>query len=314
MHLKDDPRTVADSEQDLATGQPPNRHYPIEPERLQVFRTDADIPKDELNTSIDRHFVAAAQVLPPRAGGFEAWRTSLREELRRVTFRCFPERIPAARLIAQIQPDDARLESEPGIEVGLKLITASKPATEVKRVLLIVRNPESTASIPDWLQRVQEVGDEMYLCAPRGVDRTRWTRKNPPNYVERAHVLLGRTVDTGRVWDIAATAQYLHAKDAGKVPVYVLGEGPAGVLAAYAALWEPQIAGAILNKPPLGHMEPDAPALLNVIRVCDIPDVLGMLAPRPLVIYSDRAGTLEKVAAIYATAGEPRKFTSGPTK
>ncbi len=314
MHLKDDPRIVADSEQDLATSQPPNRQYPIEPERLRVFPTGADIPKDELNTSIDRHFVAAAQVSPPRAGGFEAWRTSLRGELRRVTFRCFPERIPAARLIAQNQPDDARLESEPGIEVGLKRVTALKPAGEVKRVLLIVRNPESTASIPDWLQRVQEVGDELHLCAPRGVDRTRWTRKNPPNYVERAHVLLGRTADTGRVWDIAATAQYLHAKRAGKVPVYVLGEGPAAVLAAYAALWEPQIAGAILNKPPLGHMEADAPALLNVLRVCDITDVLGMLAPRPLVIYSDRAGTLEKVAAIYATAGEPRKFTSNPLR
>ncbi|MGO9112616.1 MAG: alpha/beta hydrolase family protein [Thermoguttaceae bacterium] len=314
MHLKDDPRIVADSEQDLATGQPPNRQYPIEPERLRVFPTGADIPKDELNTSIDRHFVAAAQVSPPRAGGFEAWRTSLREELRRVTFRCFPERIPVARLIEQIQPSDARLESEPGIEVGLRRVTACKPAGTVKRVLLIVRNSESTASLPDWLQRVQEVGDEIYLCAPRGVDRTRWTRKNPPNYVERAHVLLGRTVDTGRVWDIAATARYLHAKEAGKVPVYVLGEGPAGVLAAYAALWEPQIAGAILNKPPLGHMEADAPALLNVLRVCDVPDVLGMLAPHPLVIYSDRAGTLEKVAAIYATAGEPRRFTSGPTE
>ncbi len=127
-------------------------------------------------------------------------------------------------------------------------------------------------------------------------------------------MLLGRTADTGRVWDIAATAQYLHAKRAGNVPVYVLGEGPAAVLAAYAALWEPQIAGAILNKPPLGHMEADAPALLNVLRVCDIPDVLGMLAPRSLVVYSDRAATLEKVAAIYATAGEPRKFTIRPTK
>jgi hypothetical protein len=81
------------------------------------------------------------------------------------------------------------------------------------------------------------------------------------------------------------------------------------VLAAYAALWEPRIGGVILNKPPLGHMEADAPALLNVLRVCDIPDVLGMLAPRRLVIYSDRSGDLEKVAAIYKAAGEPRQFT-----
>jgi dienelactone hydrolase len=312
MHLKDDPRIVTDSERDLVTGRSPDEHYPIEPSRLRVFPTDSDIPKDELNTSIDRHLVAVAAVSPPRPGGFATWRTSLWDELRRVTFRCFPERIPPARLIEQVQADDARLESEPGIEVGLKRVTVFKPAGPVKRILLVVRNPDSTSSITDWLHQVHEVGDEMYLCAPRGVDRTRWTRKNPPNYVERAHVLLGRTVDAGRVWDVAATAQYLHASHAGKTPVYVLGEGPAGVLAAYAALWEPQIAGVILNNPPLGHMEADAPALLNVLRVCDIPDVLGMLAPRPLVIYSNRSGDLGKVAAIYNAAGEPRRLTIAP--
>jgi hypothetical protein len=313
MHLKDDPRIVADSEQNLITGRPPDRHYPIAPERLQVFRSDSDIPKDEWNTTIDRHFVAAAEAPPPRAGGFQTWRTSLRDELRRVTFRYFPDRIPPARLIEQSQPDDARLESEPGIEVGLTRVSVFKPAGAVKRILLVVLNPESTSSVSNWLHQVHEVGDEMYLCAPRGVDGTRWTRKNPPNYVERAHVLLGRTVDTGRVWDVAATAQYLHAKHSGKTPVYVLGEGPARVLAAYAALWEPQIAGVIVNRPPLGHMEADAPSLLNVLRVCDIPDVLGMLAPRPLVVYSDRSQELDKVTAIYKAAGEPRKFTSART-
>ncbi|MGA2032032.1 MAG: hypothetical protein ABSG68_07245, partial [Thermoguttaceae bacterium] len=278
---------------------------------LRVFPKDSDIPRDELNTTIDRHFVAVAQVAPPRAGGFEAWRTTLEEELRRVTFRCFPARIPAARLIEQVQPDDARLESEAGIEVGLKRVVTFQPG-QAKRILLVVQNPESTPPTADWLQRVREVGDEVYLCAPRGVGRTRWTRKDPPNYVARAHLLLGRTVDAGRVWDVAAAARYLHAGHSGKIPVYVLGEGPAAVLAAYAALWEPEIAGVILSKPPLGHMEADAPALLNVLRVCDIPDVLGMLAPRPLVICAERSEALDKVAASYAAAGEPRKFTCKP--
>jgi len=159
------------------------------------------------------------------------------------------------------------------------------------------------------LQRVQEVGDEVCLCAPRGVDRTRWTRKNPPNYVERSHVLLGRTVDAGRVWDVAAVARYLYGKHGCKRPVYVLGEGPAGVLAAYAALWEPEIAGAILNKPPLSHMEADAPALLNVLRVCDIPEVLGMLAPRPVVVYAAPSPSLDKTAAIFQAAGAAGKFS-----
>ena len=175
-----------------------------------------------------------------------------------MTFRYFPPRIPAARLIEQLQAGDARLETEPGIEVGLKRIAVGKLPAAPKRILLVVRNAGARrTTLPIGCARIRGAGDDIYLLAPRGVDRTRWTRKNPPNYVERAHALLGRTVDTGRVWDVAATARYLDAARGGKAPVYVVGEGPAGVLAAYAALWEPEIAGAILNGPPLGHMEPE---------------------------------------------------------
>jgi dienelactone hydrolase len=309
MHLKDDPRIVADSEADLVAVQGDEKRYPIEPAKLQVFPKDSDFPKDELNTTIDRHFVPMAQVLPPRQGEFDAWRTRLRDELLRVTFRGLPARVPPAKLIEQVRADDARLESEPGIEVGMECVAAMKSAKEIKRVLLVVRNPESKPPAAEWLRSVQETGDEVYLCAPRGVDRTRWTRKNPPNYVERSLVLLGRTVDAGRVWDVAAVARYLYGKHGRKTPVYVLGEGPAGVLAAYAALWEPEIAGAILNRPPLSHMQADAPALLNVLRVCDIPEVLGMLAPRPVVVYAAPSPSLDKTAAIYQAAGAAGKFT-----
>ena len=38
------------------------------------------------------------------------------------------------------------------------------------------------------------------------------------------------------------------------------------------------------SRPPRSHSEDGAPPLLNVLRVCDIPDVLGMLSPRPLRI------------------------------
>ena len=309
MHLKDDPRIVTDSEADLVAVQGEEKRYPIEPAKLRVFPKDSDLPKDELNTTIDQYFVPMAQVLPPRQGEFDAWRTRLRDELLRVTFCGLPARVPLAKLVDQVQAGGARLESEPGIEVGIECVAAMKSAKEIKRVLLVVRNPESKPPAAEWLRSVQETGDEVYLCAPRGVDRTRWTRKNPPNYVERSHVLLGRTVDAGRVWDVAAVARYLYGKHGCKTPVYVLGEGPAGVLAAYAALWEPEIAGAILNKPPLSHMEADAPALLNVLRVCDIPEVLGMLAPRPVVVYAAPSPLLDKTAAIFQAAGAAGKFS-----
>ncbi|TKJ36494.1 MAG: hypothetical protein CEE38_11825 [Planctomycetes bacterium B3_Pla] len=308
MHLKNDPSVVADSEVDLVTGTGNNRQHPIDIERLRVFPEDSDIPKDELNTTIDRHFVPVAEVNPPQKGEYESWKVALLAELRRVTFQCFPKRIPPAKLLEQVRPDDARLESEPGIEIRLQRSDESNSNVNPRRVLMVVRNADSTGRSSDWLRRVSESGDHVYVCSPRGVNQTRWTRKDPPNYVERSHVLLGRTVDTGRVWDIIAAARYLRGKYGEDVPVHVLGEGAAGVLAAYAALWEPDISGVMLNEPPLSHMDDESPQFLNVLRVCDVPDVLGMLAPRELTMYGKRADLLDKVAEIYAAAGASAKF------
>jgi hypothetical protein len=145
----------------------------------------------------------------------------------------------------------------------------------------------------------------LFLLEPRGVGATRWTKKNPPNYVERSHVLLGRTVDAGRVWDIAATARYLRQKT--ELPVAVAAQAGMADLAAYAALLETDISTIILQNPVPSHMNTNAPALLNVLRVCDVPEVLGMLAPRPLTIQGDKA-SWKKVAEIYAAAGAANRL------
>ncbi len=307
-HLKNDARVVTDSEVDLITGPRKQRKHPIDPARLRVFPKDSDIPKDELNTTIDRHFVPQAQVAPPRKGRFKAWKTRLLAELRRVTFGCFPERIPPAKPVKEGAAGEWLIATEPGIRIPLRRAAGVKAKEAAKRVLLVVRGSGSKDEVPRWVRAIAEAGETVYLCAPRGVGPTRWTRKNPPNYVERSHVLLGRTADTGRVWDVAAAARHLHAKHGGKAAVHVLGEGAAGVLAAYAALWEPDVAGAILKDPPMDHMLDEAPQFLNVLRVCNVPDVLGMLAPRPLTVHGGDGEAMKKVAAIYASAGEPATF------
>ena len=176
-------------------------------------------------------------------------------------------------------------------------------------LLVAAKDGETPAAQP--LHDLRQPGDVVYRCDPRGIGPTRWTRKNPPNYVERSHVLLGRTVDTGRVWDVIAAARYLAAKHEGKVPVWVAGEGAGGVLAAYAALWEPEIAGVVAVGPPLTHMAPDAPPLLNVLRVCDIPDVLGMLAPRPLILSGVDPQVVGTTVAAYGAAGASDQLTIG---
>ena len=304
MHLKNDPRVVNDSEVDLVTGPEDKRQYPIAAEKLRVFPQDSDIPKDQLNTTIDQHFVPMAKVQPPKEGQYEAWRAPLLAELRRVAFGYFPERIPPAEL------GPAGLTSEPGIKIDW--IREPKPPAAGKptRVLLFVRHPEQERAA-QTVDRVRESRDLMCVCIPRGVGQTRWTQKNPPNYVERSHALLGRTVDAGRVWDIIAMARFLHAEYA-DIPLYVVGEGPGAVLAAYAALWEPDIAGVIAINPPSSHMDAQAPQFLNVLRVCDIPDVFGMLAPRPLTVVGGKGDLLTKVAQIYAAADAATRFQQKP--
>ena len=309
-HLKNDPRLVLDTEVDLVTGSGKDLYHPINPEKLRAFPAESDLPQDELNTRIDEHFVPVASVPVPRQGEFESWRKTLVEELRRVTFRYFPERVPPARELSRTASGMLRLGTEPGIEVRLRVPATSEEVPQ--RMLLVVSTNAGVESTRDWIKNASQKGDSVFFCEPRGFGETRWTRKNPPNYVERSHVLLGRTVDTGRVWDVIAAARYLRQKYDGKVPVLVSGEAGSAVLAAYAALLEPDIAGLALQNPLLSHAHASAPPLLNVLRVCDVPDVLGLLAPRPLTIHDGDAEALKKVADLYAAAGAAGRLTLQP--
>jgi hypothetical protein len=115
-------------------------------------------------------------------------------------------------------------------------------------------------------------------------------------------VLVGRTVDQGRVWDVAAVARPLN----GEGPVKVIGRGQAGILAAYAALWEPSIKEVILVDPPTSHAT--GPIFMNVLRVLDVPEALGLLAPRPLTLVNAVNAAFDRTEKIYECAGAERSL------
>lgn len=312
MHLKNDPRLIGDSEVDLVVNQPDNtQRHPIDPEKLRVFPADTDIPKDEINSRIDQQFVPMATVVVPQKGGYDSWKKALLDELRRVTFRRFPDRIPAGRVIGQAS-DTTQLETEPGMEVQLKVAAGSASREAAKRVLLVVSTGQASETDLVWTTNEQRKDTVTYVCTPRGIGDSRWTRKNPPNYVERSLVLLGQTVDAGRVWDAIASARYLRQEFGGNIPLAITGREHAAVVAAYAALLEPDIAEICLQNPMLTHMDATAPQLLNVLRVCDIPDVMGMLAPRPLTIQGGKVERFKKVLDIYTAANAGDRLSLPP--
>jgi dienelactone hydrolase len=312
-HLKQDARPITDSEVDVVSEGGNPGHYPIAPEHLRVFPTDADLPADQLNTTIDEHFVPVAKVAAPASGQFEAWKTPLLSELRRVSFGYFPAKIPAAKPLGAVEGGVQRLSSEEGIEFRLRY-TGDGPSKGKPKVLLVVLGEDEAGTSPEWVKKFAASDQPVVYCEPRGIGETRWTRRNGPNYVERSHVLLGRTVDTGRVWDVIAAAKFVAAgageEDSGStVTVEVAGQGPAALLAAYAAVLEPQIAGVTLVSPPLTHMDSAAPQFLNVLRVCDVPDALGLLAPRPLLIRGWPAERFAATTAAYEACGAKEKLS-----
>lgn len=301
-HLQGKPAAVVDSEVDLASRN--EQRFPIEPRRLRVFPEDSDLPHDELNTTIDEYFVPVAQPQTPAAGEYAEWKKSLMGELRRVVFRDQPERNLAA---LDIQSPDVWLESEDGIRVRLQFRSMPDGDPVPKRVVLVVKGEATGEAEPDWLSL--ESGDRVIDCTPRGIGDTRWTRKSPPNYYERSSALLGHTVDGDRVRDVIGAAVALRDKHP-DVPIYVAGRKGEGVLAAYAALLDDRVAGAIVSDPPASHQDPAAPQLLNVLRVCDIPEAMGMIAPRPLVLSGGDSSLRDRVKAIYSAAGAEDKLSA----
>src|SRR5262249_53906134 len=208
-HIKNDTGPVKDAD-----------FKPLPGKELRVFPEDADVPKDAINGKIDETFVPRAQVKLPEEGKFAEWKKGLMKELRERSFRTFAERIPRAEAVKDFQAKDedaSKLSTESSIE-NVALRVYHKREQKTKKGCLIVVNSGEDASELESAIETRDV-DNVFLLWPRGVvirhpDQSNlpdlsWASKSPPNYVERSHALLGRTVDEGRVWDIVAVARYL---------------------------------------------------------------------------------------------------------
>jgi dienelactone hydrolase len=278
--FKGDARPVADADAGLRS----DGKHRIPYADLRVFPTDSDIPPDQLNTKIDESFVPIGRPALPASSDFPAWRKGLLDELSRVSFGAWPKSAPAVEL------RDGKVPTEPGIEVRVRFRASPSPR---RLTLLLLNEGESPDADPAWAAGI--LGDDKVLVvAPRGG----WTRKNPPNTVERSMALLGMTPDSGRVWDAVHVARSFG-------PCRILGRGNAAVLAAYAALYEPSILEVVAVDPPASHRS--GPHFLNVNRVLDVPDAFGLLAPRPLRLVGAKDPAFDRTLEIYRVAGAEGK-------
>jgi hypothetical protein len=173
--------------------------------------------------------------------------------------------------------------------------------------LVCLNADDDRAAVPHWLKGHIEPADQVLLLRPRGDGEWAWSRQSPPNAVERSLALLGRTADAGRVWDVQAVARWYHENDPGNTPILVGGRGRAGVIAAYATIFEPCINEVVLHQPSATHRS--GPIFLNVLRRLDVPDSLGLLAPRRLVLQGVDPAHFTKTRDVYRAAGAGERLT-----
>jgi hypothetical protein len=247
--------------------------------------------------------------LPGTRAEFQSWRARKLGELRRLSFRGVPEKFdPRTGVkLGGRKAASGVLISEPGISIPWKYLPARGGKPSDARWLVVLGEDEPLAERPEWL--VKAIGDvPVLLISPRGSGPTRW-QDPAPFYIQRSLPLLGQTVDTGRLTDVlAASAQALNAERGAKWKI--IGRGQAGVLAVYAALLEPRLGEVAAVDPPASHR--DGPIFLNVLRVLDVPEAFGLLAPRPLTIATSQATAFDRTQSLYRIGGGNFKLEPRP--
>ena len=290
------------------------RYKPLEGRELRVFPEDSDIPKDAINARIDELWIPVAPVGLPGKGAlkresFGHWQERMRERWQEVSFK-MPKDILAKKEVYIVEGGAIGDRRKKGPAKGIAVFYTELDFYEKNQPFdrFVEQHAGDATSRLILFPRFYSIPipNEPGSYPARVVHS--WSSSSPPNYVERAHLLLGTTIDEMKVYRLLTSIQ-CHKKDLyiGEKSYRIVAVGQPGILAAYAALLEPTMFTEItLINPPKSHK--DGPHFLNVMRVLDIPEALGLLAPTPLTIIGGNDPAFDRTAEIYRLAGAVDKL------
>ena len=288
------------------------------PEDLAVL---SQLPADAVNYRIHNQFIPTARLKEwPSKSSWEARRVKLIQGLKAEVFRWFPqERTPFDTNIVSdnggwasryANYKEVVFWSEPGVRIRGQLFTP-KTNPQKSPVLLYVKRPgDSLFPYPvDFDELLPLFGRYTVLILnPRMTEHSISAFQYAE--IQRTASWIGRTVASMQVWDILRAVDWLERESgihASSVSVY--GKGDMGVLALYAGLFDERIQQVILSDSPGSHW--NGPALLNVLRITDIPEVAGAFAPRRLVSLTDFPHSFEYARRIYRLQSQSAKIIRG---
>lgn len=271
-------------------------------ESLAVF--NGTPPADAQNYRVHETFTTAG---PPRnyanAGAWQSRAQELLGTLRTKVFAAFPAAAAPQIVDGAVFPPaggELSFSSEPGIAVRT-VLRRSRNSPRGPAILYVASDGEDPQAIFDFIRRgTNRVAMIVY---PRGVGEVPWDRTFWKATLRNA-MHTGRTVDSMRLWDVMFALNVLRREEGVAAErIMVLGRGISGILALYAAVFDPKVEQVMLVDPPESHAA--GPIFLNVMRYTDLPEVAALLAPRRLTFYGRIPAAFEYTRSTYATAGKP---------
>ncbi len=252
---------------------------------LKVFET---LPSNAINTNIADSFVPLAPAVQRSADG-------LRAALRERPFSGWPvDELPLQpELKSRFVRDEFqfriwKFQSEAHVQLELFLVERTNSGREAAVTFAVLDQPDwgawtnwfsgtaaGTTAIESALQR-----GPVAFFAPRGLGADFWPGdEKAQTKIRRRFMLLGKTRDGMRVWDVRRAIQTLHAvreDDRGKITL--MAHGDMAVNSLYAALFEPNVRKVEFSDLPSSHRF--GPDYLGILTISDIPEVLSHM-PKP---------------------------------
>jgi hypothetical protein len=122
--------------------------------------------------------------------------------------------------------------------------------------------------------------------------------------LKRTAAMVGATVESMQVWDILRSVDFLLDEEKLRLSsISVYGRRQMGALGLYAAALDERITRVILDDPPVSHWQ--GPALLNILRITDLPEAAALMAPREIVSLTPLPPSWRYTSRIYALYGKP---------
>lgn len=297
QHLRNDPRPVTDDVTDY-----------FEPEKnLLAFKGKP--PRHDSMRVVDTLLVKPAQ--PPVVHTRAQWAVCRRQavtRLRRLTFRHVPAQ--ASPVLLEFR-DDGRQQNNlqyssyifknaDGLELRTRVI---RPADQPGCSILAFALPDSAPSGHYGRCRPQVSAGVGTACVE--VRNTAATSVGPGYLwtLRRSYPLLGQTLPERQVADLLDGIAILRQQPFVR-GVTLYGAGDTAVLAIYAAILDPAIAGVVLADLPASHTNPATPEFPGILRIGDLPHNLALLYPRPITLVGKTPAAYRWTEKLYQKLGQ----------